>query len=221
MLPVPQNVTYNSNTPIVWITRYRNTARTDYGDSSDDENYETVRKRIPLQNITTFARELERDGDIINPDTPRTPREAETRLRRRLTSRRRSELRNVYRVHSRPDLHNWRRLTPYEEQLLPSYENMSNGLPESTWVEPIGVENQAPVIRFERHPNIGEIRQPHIMEGLGLKEDKLNAYCVKCRQMRPMRNPKEGTIASGRRCMTGLCGYCGTKLTKFLSGKAP
>ena len=49
------------------------------------------------------------------------------------------------------------------------------------------------------------------------------AYCVKCREKREMKDPKEvamkGKGGVERRAMTGTCGVCGTKMFKILGKK--
>lgn len=48
------------------------------------------------------------------------------------------------------------------------------------------------------------------------------AYCVKCRQKREMKDGKEVTMpgkGGERRAMTGLCAVCGTKMFKILGKK--
>lgn len=48
------------------------------------------------------------------------------------------------------------------------------------------------------------------------------AYCVKCRQKREMKDGKEVTMpgkGGERRAMTGLCSVCGTKMFKILGKK--
>lgn len=45
------------------------------------------------------------------------------------------------------------------------------------------------------------------------------AYCVKCRQKRPMTDSEEMTMKNGRRAMKGKCEVCGTNLTLMLGNK--
>ncbi|HEX5726778.1 MAG TPA: DUF5679 domain-containing protein [Longimicrobiaceae bacterium] len=45
------------------------------------------------------------------------------------------------------------------------------------------------------------------------------AYCVKCRAKREIRNAREETTSSGRRALKGECAVCGTKITRFLPSK--
>ncbi len=47
----------------------------------------------------------------------------------------------------------------------------------------------------------------------------VEAYCVKCKTKRIMKNPKEVTTKNGRRMMKGTCPVCGTTLNKFLPSK--
>lgn len=45
------------------------------------------------------------------------------------------------------------------------------------------------------------------------------AYCVKCKTQRGMKDAHEETTDNGRRAMKGTCEVCGTKMTKFLPSK--
>ena len=42
------------------------------------------------------------------------------------------------------------------------------------------------------------------------------AYCVKCREKRTMKNPKQITTKNGRKALQGFCSVCGTKMMKFI-----
>lgn len=42
------------------------------------------------------------------------------------------------------------------------------------------------------------------------------AYCVKCRATREMKNGRAETMQNGRRAMRGECAVCGTKIMRFL-----
>ena len=42
------------------------------------------------------------------------------------------------------------------------------------------------------------------------------AYCVKCKAKREMKNPTEVTMKNGRRAMKGTCSVCGTGMYKIL-----
>ena len=44
----------------------------------------------------------------------------------------------------------------------------------------------------------------------------VEAYCVKCKAKRTMKDPKEQTMANGRRAMKGTCPTCGTGMFKIL-----
>ena len=50
------------------------------------------------------------------------------------------------------------------------------------------------------------------------KEVQMQAYCVKCRTKKEMRNPKAITMKNGRPATQGLCPTCGTKM--FRIGKS-
>ena len=42
------------------------------------------------------------------------------------------------------------------------------------------------------------------------------AYCVKCKAKREMKNAAEVTMANGRKAMKGVCPTCGTGMFKIL-----
>lgn len=48
--------------------------------------------------------------------------------------------------------------------------------------------------------------------------DKMQAYCVKCRAKREMKNAKSITMKNGKPATQGVCPTCGTKM--FRIGKA-
>jgi Zn finger protein HypA/HybF involved in hydrogenase expression len=43
----------------------------------------------------------------------------------------------------------------------------------------------------------------------------VEAYCVKCKQKREMKDAKEVTMKSGRKAMQGACPVCGTKMFRI------
>ena len=47
---------------------------------------------------------------------------------------------------------------------------------------------------------------------------EVEAYCVKCREKRDIKDPEEVTMKNGRPAMQGTCPVCGTKLFRMLSG---
>jgi len=48
----------------------------------------------------------------------------------------------------------------------------------------------------------------------------MQGYCMKCREKREMKDPKEVTLKNGRQAMQGECAVCGTKITGMGGGKA-
>lgn len=40
----------------------------------------------------------------------------------------------------------------------------------------------------------------------------VEAYCVKCKRKRTMKNPKLTTMKNGRKAYKGTCSVCGTKM---------
>jgi Zn finger protein HypA/HybF involved in hydrogenase expression len=47
----------------------------------------------------------------------------------------------------------------------------------------------------------------------------VEAYCVKCKAKRDMKDAAEVTMANGRKAMKGVCPTCGTGMFKIM-GKA-
>jgi hypothetical protein len=47
----------------------------------------------------------------------------------------------------------------------------------------------------------------------------MEAYCVKCREKRPIASPQEVTMKNGKKAMKGKCAVCGTGVYRIL-GKA-
>ena len=45
----------------------------------------------------------------------------------------------------------------------------------------------------------------------------MEAYCVKCREKRQMKDPERKAMKNGRPMMQGVCPACGTRLTRILS----
>jgi hypothetical protein len=50
------------------------------------------------------------------------------------------------------------------------------------------------------------------------RRNKMEAYCVKCRAKKVMKNPKAVTMKNGKPATQGTCPTCGTKM--FRIGKA-
>ena len=44
---------------------------------------------------------------------------------------------------------------------------------------------------------------------------KVEAYCVKCKQKREMKDAEEVTMANGKKARKGTCPTCGTKMFKI------
>ncbi len=43
----------------------------------------------------------------------------------------------------------------------------------------------------------------------------MEAYCVKCKAKRDMKNPRNVTMKNGKSAAEGVCSVCGTKLFKI------
>jgi hypothetical protein len=48
------------------------------------------------------------------------------------------------------------------------------------------------------------------------QEQVQEAYCVKCKTKREIKDGHEETMDNGRRALKGQCSVCGTNLTRFL-----
>ncbi|MFZ0326363.1 MAG: DUF5679 domain-containing protein [Nitrososphaeraceae archaeon] len=46
----------------------------------------------------------------------------------------------------------------------------------------------------------------------------IQAYCVKCKSKRDMKDDKQITMKNGRQAITGICTTCGTKMFKIGGG---
>jgi Zn finger protein HypA/HybF involved in hydrogenase expression len=57
--------------------------------------------------------------------------------------------------------------------------------------------------------------------GLHIWEEHMatEAYCVKCREKREMKDEEEVTMKNGRPAIQGICPICGTKLFRIKSTK--
>lgn len=51
-----------------------------------------------------------------------------------------------------------------------------------------------------------------------LKGDEMQAYCMKCRAKREIRNAKAITMKNGRPATQGECPVCGTKVFRIGKG---
>ena len=49
------------------------------------------------------------------------------------------------------------------------------------------------------------------------KEVSMDAYCVKCKAKKEMKNAKSVTMKNGRPAMKGVCPDCGTGLYRILT----
>jgi Domain of unknown function (DUF5679) len=47
------------------------------------------------------------------------------------------------------------------------------------------------------------------------KEERVEAYCVKCRDKREVKDPKQITMKNGKPAVQGKCPVCGTTLNKI------
>jgi len=45
----------------------------------------------------------------------------------------------------------------------------------------------------------------------------MQAYCMKCRAKREIKNPQNVVMRNGRKAVRGICPVCGTKMFKFVA----
>ena len=50
------------------------------------------------------------------------------------------------------------------------------------------------------------------------QEDNVEAYCMKCRTKREIKNPKQITMKNGKPATQGTCSVCGTKVFRIGKG---
>lgn len=43
----------------------------------------------------------------------------------------------------------------------------------------------------------------------------MEAYCMKCKEKREMKNPQEVTMKNGKEALSGTCSVCNTKMFKI------
>ena len=48
----------------------------------------------------------------------------------------------------------------------------------------------------------------------------IQAYCVKCKSKRDMKDDKQITMKNGRQAISGICTTCGTKMFKIGGGNS-
>ncbi|KAF6245536.1 MULTISPECIES: DUF5679 domain-containing protein [Nitrosopumilus] len=54
---------------------------------------------------------------------------------------------------------------------------------------------------------------------VSLNSNSLEAYCVKCRAKRKIKNPEETTMKNGRPAMKGFCSICNCKVFRIVKMK--
>lgn len=47
----------------------------------------------------------------------------------------------------------------------------------------------------------------------------MQAYCVKCKEKREMKNPTAVTMKNGKPATSGTCAHCGTKMFQIGAAK--
>jgi hypothetical protein len=50
-------------------------------------------------------------------------------------------------------------------------------------------------------------------------EEMMQARCMKCKEQREMKDPKQITMKNGRPATEGICPVCGTRMFRIGSGK--
>jgi Zn finger protein HypA/HybF involved in hydrogenase expression len=68
------------------------------------------------------------------------------------------------------------------------------------------------------HPSAMSAGEQTGLQLINLRRKTMEAYCVKCKAKREMKDPKEITMKNGRPATQGVCPTCGTKM--FRIGKS-
>jgi hypothetical protein len=64
--------------------------------------------------------------------------------------------------------------------------------------------------------NGASMREIDLYQIRGYQEGfEMEAYCMKCKQKREVKDPQPVTMKNGKPATTGTCGTCGTKLFKI------
>ncbi len=102
------------------------------------------------------------------------------------------------------------------------------GSPEKYSFLPIRPPSGTPIFVFgsylRRHPldNHPKTRMLGHQEGSSSsgpsKGVDMQAYCLKCRTKREMRDPRQTTLKNGRPATQGTCPVCGTKMYRIGKG---
>ena len=69
------------------------------------------------------------------------------------------------------------------------------------------------------HRHLHQIGWRSVRKGVVMPTATQEAYCVKCRTKRPIKNAQETTMKNGRRALKGQCEVCGTNVTLMLGNK--
>ena len=106
----------------------------------------------------------------------------------------------------------------------------ANDVIQETLIQDVGVrphqEQPAEVathLAQWRNKGLEVLRYTKEYENISAKEDTMKetnehveAYCVKCKEKRVMKDPTDTTTKNGRSAKTGSCPVCGTKLFRFV-----
>ena len=57
------------------------------------------------------------------------------------------------------------------------------------------------------------------VESLTLPQTEVSAFCVRCKDWRPMLDPQQVVTANGHARLKGTCLKCGTQMSKFVKEK--
>lgn len=89
-------------------------------------------------------------------------------------------------------------------------------LPGGEVTAPQGVTAPDPAIANAMQESLAEGEAEQIQESQAPIE-KMEAYCVKCREKREMQNVHRIVTKNGRNAMEGICPVCGTRLFRFIA----
>ena len=81
----------------------------------------------------------------------------------------------------------------------------------------IGDSGVAPVLSPDSELENKPIEAEVVAENSVLVLEAVEAYCVKCRQKRPIQGARRVTTKKGRPAIEGTCSVCDTKLFRFIA----
>jgi hypothetical protein len=104
---------------------------------------------------------------------------------------------------------------------LPGRPSKQSARAQAAWLRSLEPPVPAPERRAPGRP---KIKRPYIrrqqLELLPPSSDR-EAFCVRCRDRRPLKRARRVTLSNGRPALRGQCAICGTRLCRLISAAQP